>query len=284
METSLKLYAYVLECVENKYYVGIAYNLEKRILQHILSGKRSAIFTKIYKPIKCIATYDLNTESKDEAELFENLLTVHYAKKYGYENVAGGKFCVRDMLQRRRSIEKFVELDEILIQKKKYKISEINLFQKITEIEFELKDEKLLKNKIELNNFEPYDFYLISNLTTHIQPLKKRLLIILSLIYKTKVGRMVKIKMSCIHRSSMTISIPTKRKNKFVEYPIQQELLASIEEYYRNENDKPIDYLFPSKWDKQQRMGITDEYSIIEEIEKKIPNKLILGNITENKI
>ena len=52
METSLKLYAYVLECVENKYYVGIAYNLEKRILQHISSGKRSAIFTKIYKPIK----------------------------------------------------------------------------------------------------------------------------------------------------------------------------------------------------------------------------------------
>ena len=51
METSLKLYAYVLECVENKYYVGIAYNLEKRILQHISSGKRSAIFTKIYKPV-----------------------------------------------------------------------------------------------------------------------------------------------------------------------------------------------------------------------------------------
>ena len=142
------------------------------------------------------------------------------------------------------------------------------MFQKITEIEFELKDVTLLKNKIESNNFEPYDFYFVSNLTTHIQPLKKRLLIILSLIYKAKVGRMVKIKMSCIHRSSMTISIPTKRKNKFVEYPIQQELLALIEEYYRNENDKPIDYLFPSKWDKQQRMGITDEYSIIEEIEK----------------
>lgn len=264
----MKLYAYVLECVESKYYIGIAYNLEKRILQHFSGAKRSAIFTKIYQPIKCVATYDLNTKSKDEAELLENLLTIYYAKKYGYENVAGGNFCVRDMLQRKRSIENCIKSDEIFIQKKKYKISEINLFQKITEIELELKDETLLKNKIESNIFEPYDFNFISNLTTHIQPLKKRLLIIFSLIYKTKVGRMAKIKMSCIHRSSMTISIPTKRKNKFIEYPIQQELLALIEEYYRNENDKPIDYLFPSKWDKQQRMGITDEYSIIEEIKK----------------
>ena len=87
MKSSLKSYAYVLECSDNKYYVGIAYNLQERLKSHF-SDRGGSVFTKIYKPIKCIATYDLNTESRDESELIESLLTIHYAKIYGYENVA----------------------------------------------------------------------------------------------------------------------------------------------------------------------------------------------------
>lgn len=266
MESSLKLYAYVLECIDNKYYVGIAYSLKKRLTSHFSESiKGGSVFTKIYKPIKCIATYDLNTESRDEAELYESLLTIHYAKIYGYENVAGGKFVVRDMFQRKRSIEKCVLSDEIQLHNKKYRVSNFNVFEKITEFDFVFE-----KGISDINEIAPYEFDFIYDKTNHIEPLKKRLLIILSLIYRTKVGRMVKIKISCIHRASMTISIPTKRRNIFIEYPTQQELLNLIELFYRNETNKPTDYLFMSNFDKLKRMGITDEYSIIEEIKKSL--------------
>lgn len=259
-ENSLKSYAYVLECSDNKYYVGIAYNLNKRLKSHF-SNKGGSVFTKIYKPIRCIATYDLNTESRDESELIENLLTIHYAKIYGYENVAGGNFCVRDTLQRKRSIDRCIKLDEIQVQTKKYKMSDFNLFEKITEIDF------LFENNTQ-NEIEQYDFDFIYELTEHIKPLKKRLLIILSLIYRVKVGNMAKIKLSCINRSSMTISVPTKWNNTFREKPMEEGLLKLIELYYRNEDVKPVDYLFMSRNDKSKRMGITDEKKLIVEIKK----------------
>ena len=263
---SLNWYAYVLECTDNKYYVGIAYNLKKRLSSHFSeSYKGGSVFTKIYKPMKCIATYDLKTESRDEAELYENLLTIHYAKIYGYENVAGGKFVVRDMIQRKRSIEKCILSDEIQLHNKKYRVSNFNVFEKIIEFDFVFE-----KGISDINEITPYEFDFIYEKTNNIEPLKKRLLIILSLIYRTKVGRMVKIKLSCIHRSSMTISIPTKRIDVFIEHPLPQELLNLIELYYRNEINKPTDYLFMSKYDKLKRMYITDEYSIIEEIKKSL--------------
>lgn len=266
MQLSLNLYAYVLECSEKKYYIGIAYNLKKRLFEHFSDSiKRGAVFTRIYKPVKCIATYDLKTESKDEGELYENLLTIHYAKIYGFENVAGGNFVVRDMLQRKRSIEKCLSSDEIQVHKKKYKLSSFNLFEKITEFDF------IYDNyNSNFNHIQSYDFDFIYEKTAHIQSLKKRLLIILSLLYKTKVGHIVKIKLSCIHRSSMTISVPTKRANVFNEFPMSEALLKLIEVYYKNELIKPIDYLFMSKNDKSKRMSITDEKDLISQIKKTI--------------
>jgi len=257
--SSLKSYAYVLECNDNKYYVGITYNLQKRLISHFSeSYRRGSVFTNIYKPIKCIAVYDLNTESRDLAELYECLLTLHYSKIYGSENVAGGKFVVRDTAQRKRSIDNCLSSDEIHICKNIYKISEINLFEKIQECDIpNLENEK---------NIEPYPFNLIYEKTSHIEPLKKRLLVILAIIYRTKVGRITKIRISCINRSKMTIGIPLKRYSKYVEKPMEEGLLRLIETYYKNEIDKPIDYLFMSKYDESKRMGITDENYLIDEL------------------
>jgi predicted GIY-YIG superfamily endonuclease len=264
--SSLKLYAYVLECIDNKYYVGIAYNLQKRLTSHFSeSNRRGSVFTNIYKPIKCIATYDLNTESMDEAELYETILTIHYAKIYGYENVAGGKFVVRDMLQRKRSIEKCILSEEIQLHNKKYNFSNFNLFEKITEIDFVFE-----KGVSDINEIAPYEFDFIYDKTNHIEPLKKRLLIILSLIYRVKVGKMVKIKFDCINRANMTISVPTKRNNSFIEKPMEEGLLKLIETYYRNEIQKPIDFLFTSKYDNSKLMAITDEKKITLEIKKSL--------------
>lgn len=268
MTYSLKLYGYVLECTNNKYYVGIAYNLNKRIAAHFSeSNKRGSVFTKIYKPIKCVASYDLNTESYQEAELYENLLTIYYSKQYGFENVAGGNFVVRDTLIRKKSIENCIKLNEIAVHGKIYKLSQIDILKKITQIEI-----PTLANK-EPIRIEPFDFNLVYDKTAHIEPLKKRLLIVLSLIYRTKASRMVKIKLSCIHRSSMTISIPSRKGNFYIEYPMEDGLLRLIELYYKNENDKPTDYLFTSKHDKLKRMGISDEDKI---------RKVIMANILSN--
>jgi predicted GIY-YIG superfamily endonuclease len=263
LNNSLKWYAYVLECSDNKYYVGIAYNLKKRFQSHFSeSNRRGSVFTNIYKPIKCIATYDLNTESRDEAELYENLLTIHYAKIYGYENVAGGNFVVRDMLQRKRGIENCISSDNLNIHGKKYIISNFNVFEKITEFDFVF--EKVISD---INEITPYEFDFVYEKTNHIEPLKKRLLIILGLIYRKKLGRIVKIKLSCINRSDMTIDIPIKG-GKFINRPMEEKILKLIELYYKNETDKPIDYLFKGKTDKSKSMGITDENKLIEEIKK----------------
>jgi len=262
---SLKLYAYVLECSDNKYYVGIAYNLQKRLTSHFSeSNKRGSVFTNVYKPIKCIATYDLNTESRDEAELYENLLTIHYAKIYGYENVAGGNFVVRDMLQRKRSIEKCILSNEVQLHNKKYTLSNFNVFEKITEFDFVFE-----KGISDINEIAPYEFDFIYEKTNHIEPLKKRLLIILALIYRKRVSKITKIKLSCINRSNMTIDIPLKH-GKFINRPMEEGLLKLIELYYKAETDKPIDYLFKSKTNNSKSMGISDENYLIEEIKKSM--------------
>lgn len=261
MSDLLKLYAYVLECSNNKYYVGIGYNPSKRIASHFSeSMKRGSVFTRIYKPIKCIATYDLNTESYQEAELYENLLTIHYSKIYGSENVAGGNFVVRDTLIRKKGIDNCIKLNEISVHGKTYKLSQIDILKKITQIEIPTSTKK------ESIAIEPLDFNLIYDKTAHIEPLKKRLLIVLSLIYRTKASRMVKIRLGCIHRSSMTISIPKRKRNFYIEYPMEDGLLRLIELYYRNEKDKPTDYLFMSKHNKSKRMGTSDEDEIRKEI------------------
>lgn len=263
---SLNWYSYVLECCDNKYYVGIAYNLKKRLTSHFSDSiVRGSVFTNIYKPKKCIATYDLNTESREEAELYECLLTINYAKIYGYENVAGGNFVVRDMLQRKKSIEKCILSDEIQVHNKKYNLSNFNLFEKITEFNFVFE-----KGVSYINEIKPYSFDLIYEKTSNIEPLKKRLLIVLSLIYRVKVGRMVKIKIDCINRANMTISVPTKRNNSFIEKPMEEGLLKFIETYYINEIQKPIDFIFTNKYDNSKRMAITDEKKIILEIKKII--------------
>jgi hypothetical protein len=81
---------------------------------------------------------------------------------------------------------------------------------------------------------------------------------------------MVKIKIDCIKRANMTINVPTKRNNSFIEKPMEEGLLKLIETYYRNEIQKPIDFLFTSKYDNSKLMAITDEKKITLEIKKSL--------------
>jgi predicted GIY-YIG superfamily endonuclease len=73
---------YVLECSNNKYYIGKTTDVMRRYEEH-KSGRGSA-WTSKYKPIKMLLCRPL------EGVHDENNITKDYMKKYGIEHVRGG--------------------------------------------------------------------------------------------------------------------------------------------------------------------------------------------------
>lgn len=83
---------YVLRLQNNKFYLGITSrkNPNVRINEH-MNGFYSAQWVKRYKPIEFIEILELGNVTTAEAERLELKQTVQYMKKYGYQNVRGGK-------------------------------------------------------------------------------------------------------------------------------------------------------------------------------------------------
>jgi predicted GIY-YIG superfamily endonuclease len=75
---------YVLQCSNNKYYVGKTTDVMRRFEEH-KSGKGSA-WTSKYKPTKMISCRELQGVHD------ENNTTKDYMKKYGIEHVRGGVY------------------------------------------------------------------------------------------------------------------------------------------------------------------------------------------------
>lgn len=82
---------YVLKLANEKYYVGLT--ARKKILDRINEHRFGvgAKWALLHKPVRVIETEDLGYISKREAEKKENNLTLEYMKKYGTQNVRGGK-------------------------------------------------------------------------------------------------------------------------------------------------------------------------------------------------
>jgi len=76
---------YVLKLEEEKYYVGITYNLNQRYAQHIAGT--GAKWTRLYKPIEIIKVIVGVTKET------ENAVTKEYKELYGDDNVRGGAWC-----------------------------------------------------------------------------------------------------------------------------------------------------------------------------------------------
>jgi predicted GIY-YIG superfamily endonuclease len=76
---------YVLELEEDKYYVGITYNLNIRLAQHIAGT--GAKWTRLYKPKKVIEIIHCNITNTTENEV-----TRKYKEMFG-DAVRGGSYC-----------------------------------------------------------------------------------------------------------------------------------------------------------------------------------------------
>lgn len=85
-------YLYVLLCENNKYYIGIALDLTKRIDTHFRQLSGAAMFCKKHKPKKILDRKDLGFLIQHDAELLEDIETCNYIDKYGFNNVCGGCF------------------------------------------------------------------------------------------------------------------------------------------------------------------------------------------------
>ena len=77
---------YVLECEEGKYYIGITFDFNKRLAQH-LAGK-GAKWTRLYPPLRVVEIVH-----NGATLAMENEVTLRYMNQYGAENVRGGSKC-----------------------------------------------------------------------------------------------------------------------------------------------------------------------------------------------
>lgn len=76
---------YVLELEDDCFYVGITFNLNLRIAQH-LSGT-GAGWTKMHRPVKIVEVFHDGCTRQMEDEI-----TKRYVDIYGAENVRGGSW------------------------------------------------------------------------------------------------------------------------------------------------------------------------------------------------
>lgn len=80
---------YILECEDNKWYVGKSTDVQRRFKQHT-EGKGSE-WTREYAPIRIAETRPI-TSQHDETNATKDLM-----KKYGIDNVRGGAYCSVDL-------------------------------------------------------------------------------------------------------------------------------------------------------------------------------------------
>ena len=82
---------YVLECEDDKYYVGSTRNRKQRYRQHFEDPKGGSKWTKLHKPIKVIAEYKRIPDKYLMG--MESQKTAEFMIKYGVNNVRGASFC-----------------------------------------------------------------------------------------------------------------------------------------------------------------------------------------------
>ena len=91
---------YVLELEHGCYYVGIAFDVNRRFIEHV-TGFGGANFTKAHKPLRIVETFCCGTDDRDVAAKIENQKTLDYAVKHGGDRVKGGRYFIPSKLIRK---------------------------------------------------------------------------------------------------------------------------------------------------------------------------------------
>ena len=79
---------YILELEHDKWYVGVAGDVQKRVYQH--ARGKAVDWTRKHKPVKLHKVQDLGRVSPRAAYLYERRAIKIYTDKYGKKNVRGG--------------------------------------------------------------------------------------------------------------------------------------------------------------------------------------------------
>lgn len=85
---------YVLKLENDKWYVGISRNVQRRYREHCLG--MGAKWTKLHRPLQIFETRELQIKKQGKACIREDAVTHEYAALYGWENVRGGGYCTVD--------------------------------------------------------------------------------------------------------------------------------------------------------------------------------------------
>jgi len=95
---------YVLALEDGKYYVGQTCNFPRRMKEHFLAKKTTAI-TKIYKPVAIHEIIDITSISKEASTVYETAKTIACMNQLGISNVRGGDFIYADNDETKRLLK-----------------------------------------------------------------------------------------------------------------------------------------------------------------------------------
>lgn len=87
---------YILECQDNKIYIGRTSNIDDRLSSHF--SHKGSEWTKKYPPIRLIEEID------DSDNFEEDKQTKIYMANYGIENVRGGTYCMLELTENMKNI------------------------------------------------------------------------------------------------------------------------------------------------------------------------------------
>lgn len=108
---------YVLYLEDEKWYVGLTHDVERRFEEHC--NGRGAEWTRIHKPIEIVFRWHTPTNKRAEGEDIENKTTIEMMKVFGRENVRGGYYVAIDQnaVDEMLGVDTCEELDNLFTRK-----------------------------------------------------------------------------------------------------------------------------------------------------------------------
>ncbi|MFV9484416.1 GIY-YIG nuclease family protein [Christiangramia sp. ASW11-125] len=103
-ETLKRKVIFVLMLENEKFFIGKSVDFNKSLKKH-QNGKASK-WTKLHRPIKVVETIELGQENHTEIQNRIDELVQQYFKKFGFENVRGGRYSIIDTLMHLKKVRK----------------------------------------------------------------------------------------------------------------------------------------------------------------------------------